>query len=90
MGERERITHEIGAMGVKLSSRIISLKVDLSLIDKSNDLNVVRCLHVLETSESARGDETSATARLCAPSYFLALGISNQRIGLGRRPETEI
>jgi hypothetical protein len=44
----------------------------------------------LNALERVLGDETRAVAGLGAPSDHLAFGVGYRRIGLGRRPETEV
>lgn len=77
-------------MRVKLSSRIPVLNVDLGLVNKTDDLNVVRSSHELDAFEGASWDETGAVSGFGAMSDFLAFGIGNERIGFGRGPEAEI
>lgn len=77
-------------MRVKLSSRVISLEVDLSLVDEPNNLDIIRCLHVLQTSESTRGDKAGTPTRLGAPGNFLTLSVGDEGVGLGWRPKAEI
>lgn len=77
-------------MGVKLSSTVSVLDVDLGLVDETNDLNVIGSFHVLETGQGASRDDTGTTALLGAPSNFLTLGVTDGRVGLGGCPDTPV
>jgi len=67
----EGVSTEVGAVGVELSSGVISSKVDSGLVNETDDLDVVWGLHVLDTLKGTCGDETSAVAGLGAPRDFL-------------------
>ena len=84
------VTTEVGAMGVKLSSKVIGGKVDEGLIDETDDLDVVGGLHVLNTPEGTGGDETGPVAGLGAPGDFLVLRLTDGGGTGGGSPETEI
>ena len=90
MPSTHRTTHEVSTVGVKLSSTIVSLDVDLSLIDETDDLDVVGGLGELDTGEGTTRDEASAVALLGAPSDDLTLSVGDGRVGGGRSPETEV
>ena len=77
-------------MGIKLSSAIVGSHVDLGLVNKANDLEIVRSLHELKTGDGTSGDDTSTAALLSAPGDLLALGVADGGIGDGRRPNTPI
>ena len=77
-------------MGIKLSSAIVGSHVDLGLVNKANDLEIVRGLHELKTGDGTCGDDTSTTALLGAPSDLFALGVADGGIGDGRRPNAPI
>jgi len=77
-------------MRVKLSSVVISSYVDLGLVDKACNLDIVRCPDKLDTLESTGGNETGAVARLAAPGNFLAFSVTDGRVRLGGSPEAEI
>ena len=64
MPSARRTTHEVSTVGVKLSSTIVSLDVDLGLIDETDDLDVVGGLGELDTGEGTRGDKTSTVGGL--------------------------
>jgi len=57
-------------MGVELSSKVISREVDVGLVDKTDDLDVVWGLHELNTLKGTSGDETSAVTGLRAPRHL--------------------
>ena len=61
-----------------------------SLINESDNLDVVRGAHKLDTSQSTRGDETSAMSRLSSRGNFLTLGFGNNGVRLRGGPETEV
>ena len=86
----ERVTTLVGTMGVHLSSTVISLEVDLALINVTNDLNVVGGLHELNTSDRTSWDKAGTMARLGAPCNRFALDIANDTIGLGRTPHAPV
>jgi len=77
-------------MRVQLPSCIIGQEVGLSLIDVTDDLDVVWGSHELDTLEGARGDETSAVARSGTPRDGLMLGLTNGGRAIRWRPNTEI
>lgn len=83
-------THQISSMRIELSSRIVFLKVNQSLVDVTNDLEVIGGLHKLDASECIGGNDASTTASLCAPSDFLAFRISDYGVGFRRRPQAEV
>jgi len=86
----EGVTTEIGTMRVELSSEVISRKVDESLVDKTDDLDVVWGLHVLNTPKGITRDETSAVTGLSAPRDFFVFRLTNGG-GTGRGcPKTKI
>ena len=86
----KRVTTEVSAVGVELSSIVVSGEVDEGLVDETNDLDVVRSLHKLNTLKSAGGDETSAVTGLSAPGDFLLFRFSNGSGTFRGSPETEI
>jgi len=73
----ERVTTEIGTVGIELSSKVIRLEVDEGLVDKTNDLDVVWGPHELNTLKGTSGDETRAMAGLGAPGDFLMFGLTD-------------
>ena len=86
----ERVTTEVGAVRVQFSSRIVGLKVDQRLVDETNDLEIVRSLHKLNTLEGTSGDQTSAITGLGAPGDFFSFCITDGLGAVGRCPKTEI
>jgi hypothetical protein len=77
-------------MGIEFTSVVVSLQVDLSLINETNNLNVVRSLHELDTLESSRREDTGAIAGLGAPSNLKLLSLSNGGWSTRRSPKTEV
>jgi len=86
----ERVSTKIGTVGVKLSSVIVRLQVDLGLINKSNNLNVIGGLHELDTLEGSRREHTGTITGLRAPGNLLVLGLSDCGRSVGWSPETEV
>jgi hypothetical protein len=86
----EWVTAQVGTVGIKLSSVIVSSHVNLGLINESNDLNVIGCLNELDTSQSTARDQASSVPRLSAPGNFLLLGITDGGVRLGGSPQTEV
>jgi len=86
----EGVATEVSAMGVQLSSSIIGHEVDEGLVDETNDLEVVRSPHKLNTLEGASGDETSTVTGLGAPGDFQRFRVGYGFAGGGRCPKTEI
>jgi hypothetical protein len=86
----ERVTTEIGTVGVKLSSEVIGLEVDEGLVDKTDDLDVVWGPHELETRKCTSGDETRAMTGLGAPGDFLMFRLTDGGRTGRRCPDTEI
>lgn len=88
--KRSKSTYKILTVRVKLSSVIVSLDVDLGLVDETSDLDIIWGLDVLNTLEGAVGDDTSTATSLSTPSNLLTLSVRDSRVGLGRCPETEV
>ena len=86
----KRVTTKVGAVGIELSTGVTWLDVDETLVNETDDLDVVWGLHKLDTPEGTSGNETSATTRLGTPSNFLPFGIGDEGIDLVWCPETEI
>jgi hypothetical protein len=86
----EGVATEICTVGVKLSSEVVGLKVDLGLVDETNDLNVVGCPHELNSLKSASGDKTRAVTGLGAPRDFLSFSVSDGLGTIWRGPKTEV
>ena len=77
-------------MGVELSSKVIRREVDEGLVDETDNLDVVRGPHELNTLKGISGDEASAVTGLRAPRDFLLFRLTDGG-GTGRgRPKTEI
>ena len=82
------VTTEISAVRVKFPSRVIGGEVDLGLVDKTDDLDVVWGPHELNTLESTSGDKAGPMTRFGTPGDFLPF---RQGGGTGGRcPEAEI
>lgn len=77
-------------MRIHLSSCIIGPEVCLSLVDKTNDLDVVWGPHELDALESAGGDKTGAATRLGTPRDRLMLGLTDGGRAIRWRPNTKI
>ena len=86
----EEGTYEVSAMGVELSSVIVGLEVDLGLVNEADDHDVVGGGDVLDTKEGTVGDDTSAMARLGAPSNFTSFTGANSVVGLAATPHAEV
>lgn len=76
-------THQILPMGIKFTSIVSWVDVNVRLIDKANVLNVVRIIEDLKACESARRNYPGAMARLGTPCDFLALRVRDR--GVWRR-----
>ena len=85
-----RITTKVTPVRVQLPSVVTSLNIDQRLVDKANDLDVVRRPHVLNTLKSAGWNDAGTLARLRAPCDFLTFSVGDQGVGLGRGPKTKI
>jgi hypothetical protein len=86
----KRVTTLVGAVRVHLTSRVVRFDVDLLLVNQTRDLDIVGGLHELNALESTGGDDTSTTARLCAPSNGLSLGITDNRVRFGSTPQAKV
>ena len=86
----EGIPSEIGTMRIHLPSCVIGLEVCLGLVDKTNDLDVVRGPHELDALESASGDKTGATTRLGTPRDRFMLSLTNGGRASRRRPNAKV
>jgi len=84
------VTTEISTVGVELSSSIVGQDVDLGLVDDTDNLLIVRSLHILDTFKGARGDETRAMTWLGAPSDFFSLRAADIAESIRGRPKTEV
>jgi len=86
----ERITSEVGTVGIQLTTKVVRRQIDLSLVNKTNNLDVVRSPHELDTSESTRRNHASAMTGLRAPSDFFLFSVTNGCRTTWWCPETEI
>lgn len=86
----KRVTAQIGTVRVQLASVIISSNVDLGLVNKTGNLDVVGGLDELYALESTGGDETSTVSWLCAPGNFLTFGVTDGGVGLWGSPEAKV
>ena len=86
----ERVPSEIGTMRIHLTSPIVGLEVYLCLINKTDDLDVVRGPHELNTLKSTSGDEASSMTWLGTPCDGLVLCLSDSGRAIGWTPDTEI
>ena len=77
-------------MRIKLSSAIVGSHVDLGLVNKANDLEIVRSLHELKTGDGTSGDETGTTSGLGTPGDLLVFGLTNGGAGVGCGPKTPV
>jgi len=75
---------------VHLSTKVPVGHVYLSLVDETNNLDIVGSFKELETSQGALGDEAGTVARLGAPGNHLAFDVSDSLAGLRRGPQAEI
>jgi hypothetical protein len=86
----KRVTTLIGTVGVEFPSGIIGSDVDELLLDEASDLDVVRGLHELETSDGTLGDDTGTITGLCAPGDAFAFGVADEGTRFGGAPEAEV
>ena len=86
----ERVSSEIGTMGVHLTSRVVGLEIHLCLVDKTDDLDVIWGLHELNTLERAVGDETGSMAGFGTPCDGLVFGLTDSCGTFRWGPEAEI
>ena len=86
----ERVTAEISAVGVKLSSKIVRCNIDEVLLDETNNLEIVRSLHKLNTLEGTGGYETTAVTGFGAPGDLLSLRVTDGVGTFRGSPEAEI
>ena len=84
------ISHQVRSVRIEFPSRIISLQVDLRLVNEANNLHIVRRFQKLKSGKSARWNEAGAMTRLRAPGDFFTLGIGDSRVGFRRCPYAEI
>lgn len=85
-----RITTEVGTMRVHFTTIVTGLHIYLGLVNEPDDLNVVRGLQVLQTSNGFSRNETCAVARLGAPSDHFAFNVTNGFSWFVRSPKTKI
>jgi len=84
------VTAGISTMGVHLTSVITIDHVDLGLVDKADDLDVVGGLHELNTLQCAFGNETGAVTWLGAPGDHFTFDVADFVTRFGRCPEAEV
>jgi len=83
-------TYAIGTSTVHLTSPVSSRHIDLGLVDKSNDLDIVRCLDEPGSLQGALGEEAGSMAGLRAPCDRASLHITQLFARGVRSPNTEI
>ena len=88
--KRPGATHQIGTMGIELTTEIVGGQVELGLVEEGDDLEVGRGLQELDTRDGALGDKTRAAAGLCAPCDLLTLRVANGGGASGWCPHTPI
>jgi hypothetical protein len=86
----EGVATQISTVRVKLATEIAFFDVDQSLVNKSDNADIVGGLNELDALEGALGNDAGPMPGLCAPGDFLAFGIGDGRVGLGRCPETKV
>ena len=86
----EGVSSEIGTMWIHLASPVVRLDVQLCLVNKPDDLDVVGGPHELNTLESATWDNTSSMTRLGTPRDGLTFGRTDGGGTIRRTPDTEI
>lgn len=73
----EGVSSEISTVRIEFTSEIIGSQVDLGLVNETDDLDIVRCFHELNTLESSRWDDSGTMSRLGAPGNFELFGVTN-------------
>jgi len=86
----EGVTTLISAVGVELSSIIIGIVVDVSLVDQPSDLNVGRSDEELNGGDGVRRHHAGTVSGGRAPSNGRSLHVCDDITGLLTTPETEI
>lgn len=75
-------TLTVGTPVIQFTTFITLLNIELGEIADTSDLNIIWSLDKVDTLKSTVRDKTRAPTRLGAPSNFLLLGSSNNRIRL--------
>jgi len=75
---------------VHLTTRISGEHVDLGLVHKPNDLNIIRGLGELHARDGPIRDNTCPMARFRTPRHHLTLDAADVLAWAGRSPEAEI
>jgi hypothetical protein len=75
---------------VQLASEIVSRHVDLGLVNKTSDLDIVGGLDELYALESTGRDETCTMPWFCTPGDFLTFSVTYGGVGLWGSPEAEV
>jgi hypothetical protein len=78
------------AMRIKLTAIIARSQVDLCLVNKTNNLCVVRSPHELDTGESARRNDTTSMTWLRAPRDLLLFSLTDGCRTVWRCPKTKV
>ena len=74
----------------ELSNECQHTKVNQSLVDVANNLDVVGSLHKLDTSEGTGRNHSSAMTGLATPGDGSGLGIGDDGVDVGTTPEAEV
>jgi hypothetical protein len=77
-------------MGIKFTTIVLCVDIDVDLIRESDDLHVVYVIENLNASEGSIRNQPRAMARLCAHGDFYALRVTDRRVRLGRAEETKV
>ena len=84
------VSSEISTVRVQLASRVVRLEVGLRLVDKTDDLDVIRGLHELNALESTAGDKAGAVTRFGTPCDSLVFCFADSGWTIGWSPDAEI
>lgn len=83
-------THLVGTMGVKFTSFVIGLHIDVLLFEVSSKKDVRRSLEDLDTRKRTTRNDASAMAGFGAPCHCFRFRITNGAVRFGGAPKTEI
>jgi len=85
-----RVTAEISTVGVHFTSVIVGSHIDLGLVKKTNDLDVIGSFQILDTGNGFGRNKTCTMPSLCTPGNHLAFYFTDSFAWFWRSPEAEI
>lgn len=86
----ERVSSLISSVRVFLTSSVIGLEVEGSLLDEPNGLDVSRCTGNLKSSDGSSRDQSGSELLGCTVGYHLPFNVPNDGVRFGSTPQAEL